>query len=173
MQPTKPTADDIAALRQMIDEANKIGDNSTAFAAQRLRSCVSIGARLNEWKEQMPHGEWNTWFEEHFPDFNARSRQRWMHLARLDKEGKLDLESARGLRHAYVLANLLPEGGSTNGKPATTPGYLVHLARLVRSLDLLIIDKLTPTERSTIADRLSPVVTFRCKLLNINASQAG
>lgn len=164
MEPTKPSAEDVEALNRLISEANKIGDSAAAFSAQRLRSCVQIGSTMLAWRGLMARGEWENWCEEHLPELKERSRQRWMRLATLDKEGKLDLESARGLRHAYRLANLLPDNDSGSAKTNQRTNYLVHLSRLIRSLDLMDLEALKPRELSDLRERLVPIVKFHQRI---------
>jgi hypothetical protein len=81
-----------------------------------------------------------------------------MQLAQLSREGKLDLDSARGLRHAYQLAQLLPEADSTGTKASVKSSYITHLARLVSSLAILDVGKMSESERTTLKQRLAPVV---------------
>ena len=89
-----------------------------------------------------------------------------MRLAQAKASGRLNLDSARGLRHAYVLAGILPDTGEgTNAKStAATVNYLVHIARLVAALQHIDLNALSPHDRSTLRERLQPVITLAAKL---------
>lgn len=166
MQPqTRPTEQAIAELKAQIDEANLFGSSAAGHSAQRLRSCANVGTRLLEWRSVIPRGEWEDFTTEHFPDLTKETRCRWMRLAHLDASGKLDLESARGLRHAYQLAQILPDSDASKPKSSTiVESWLVHLARLKRSLETMIIENLSARQRHEMADRLEIVPAFQKKL---------
>jgi hypothetical protein len=156
---------EILELAKLIEEATQVGDSATAFSAQRLAVCVQVGERLREWKKVIPRGEWGRWLEAHFPDFEERSGQRWMRLAEAKLGGRLNVETARGLRHAYQLAGLLPDADSSNTKGSSKPTtYTVHVARLVAALQHISLGELTERERNDLRVRLQPVVEFLQKL---------
>lgn len=165
-EPPKPTDQELRQLLELVQEANQVGSSAAAMSAERLRKCVQVGAFLLRWKQSVPKGQWQTWLDQHLPeDLNDRTRRRWMQLAQLDSEGRLDLESARGLRHAYQLAQLLPEGDSTGTKQGSSkPTYIVHLSRLVTALGIIKPDELTIAERNSMKERLAPVVQYAARL---------
>lgn len=162
----EPSAEELNHLLSLVQEANHVGSSAAAMSAERLRKCVQVGALLLKWKQSIPKGQWQSWLDQHLPDdLNDRTRRRWMQLAQLDSEGRLDLESARGLRHAYQLAQLLPEGDSTGTKQSSTkPAYIVHLSRLLTALGLINPDELTIEERHTMKERLAPLLTYEARL---------
>lgn len=166
MDPEKPTAAEIAEITQLIQSANSVGSQAVAFSAERLQVCVEVGERLLEWKKQLGHGHWLEFTAEHWPDLPGSTSQRWIRLAQAKASGRLNLDSARGLRHAYVLAGILPDTGEgTNAKSsAATVNYLVHIARLVAALQHIDVRTLTPPERSTLRQRLQPVLSFANQL---------
>lgn len=164
--PDSPTAAEIAEITRLIDSANNVGSQAVAFSAERLRVCVEVGERLIEWKKQIGHGHWQNFTSEHWPELPGTTTQRWMRLAQAKASGRLNLDSARGLRHAYVLAGILPDTGEgTNAKSsAAAVNYLVHIARLVAALQHINVRTLTPPERSTLRQRLQPVLSLATQL---------
>lgn len=164
--PEPPTAAEIAEITKLIESANNVGSQAVAFSAERLRVCVAVGERLLEWKKQLGHGNWEQFTSEHWPELPESTRQRWIRLAQAKASGRLNLDSARGLRHAYVLAGILPDTGEgTNAKStASTVSYLVHIARLVAALQHINLSALSPHYRSTLRERLQPVITLAAKL---------
>lgn len=156
----EPTPEEIAAITQLINEATAVGSQAVAFSAQRLSVCVDIGERLLEWKKRLGHGHWEKFTAEHWPELPSSTRQRWLRLAQAKASGRLNLESARGLRHAYVLAGILPDTGEgTNAKGgASTVNYLVHIARLVAALQHIDLRSLNAHDRATLKERLQPVI---------------
>lgn len=158
--PEQPTAEEIAEITKLIESANNVGSQAVAFSAERLRVCVDVGERLLEWKKQLGHGNWEKFTSEHWPELPDTTRQRWLRLAQAKAAGRLNLDTARGLRHAYVLAGILPDTGEgTNAKSsAATVNYLVHIARLVAALQHIDITKLNARDRSTLRERLQPVI---------------
>lgn len=164
--PEPPTAAEIDEITRLIESANNVGSQAVAFSAERLRVCVEVGERLLDWKKQLGHGHWLEFTTEHWPDLPGSTSQRWMRLAQAKASGRLNLESARGLRHAYVLAGILPDTGEgTNAKSsAATVNYLVHIARLVAALQHIDVQTLTPPERSTLRQRLQPVLSLANQL---------
>lgn len=165
-EPPEPSAAELQELLSLVEEANHVGSSAAAMSAERLRKCVQVGALLLKWKQSIPRGQWQTWLDQHLPDdLNDRTRRRWMQLAQLDAEGRLDLESARGLRHAYQLAQLLPEGDSTGTKQSSNkPAYIVHLSRLLTALGLIKPEDLTTEERNTMKERLAPLLEYEARL---------
>lgn len=164
--PEPPTSAEIAEITKLIEYANNVGSQAVAFSAERLRICVAVGERLLEWKKQLGHGNWEQFRSDHLRGIADSSSQRWMRLAQAKASGRLNLDSARGLRHAYVLAGILPDTGEgTNAKStAATVNYLVHIARLVAALQHIDLNALSPHDRSTLRERLQPVITLAAKL---------
>lgn len=162
MEKPRPTPAEIEALATLIKEATNAGDSATAFSAQRLRSCVDVGSTLNSWKTSIPRGEWGEFIERHFPDLNERTSQRWMRLAVAEQSGTLNLDSARGLRHAYQLAGLLPDAESSGNSKGSSKAHswVVHIARLVAGLQHISLDLLSPKDRGELRDRLRPLAEF-------------
>lgn len=175
--PTEPpaiSADDIAKIRELIAQADQFGSSQAAQAAHRLRICVEVGGMFETWKKSIPRGQWETWCDEQFPDFNKVTRCRWMRAYTMHAAGRLDLESARGIRHAYSLIGILPDSETSGIKAAKAPdSWLTHLARLVRSLQLINLDDLSEPEKNTLAERLEAITKFIAKLRATSARQAG
>lgn len=176
MQTTEHTisSDDIAGLRALIQEADLFGSNQAAHAAHRLRICIEVGGKLESWKTAIPRGQWETWCDETFPDFNKVTRCRWMRVHAMHAAGKLDLESSRGIRHAYSLIGILPDSEASGTKSTKTADtWLTHLTRLIHSLELIPIENLSEQDKNALAERLDAVGKFTIKLRATNVSQAG
>jgi hypothetical protein len=123
---------------------------------------VEVGERLIEWKKQIGHGGWESFAETNFPTLTKHTRGRWQQLATAKANGRLNLDNARGLRHAYVLAGIIPDtapNGTVKGGEEAG-GYLIHVSRLVAGLQHIDIARLTAAERSTLAQRLQPVLAL-------------
>lgn len=73
------------------------------YKAQAGGAILEIGRRLLEAKEQVPHGQWETWLAEKV-DFSVRSAQRFMKLAK--GYGESDTVALLGARKALVLLAL-------------------------------------------------------------------
>ncbi len=164
--PTEPTIEEIEEISQLIAQATDSGEQAATFSAIRMRQCVMIGDRLKEFKIKVGHGKWESFAEDKWPGLTKNTRTRWMRLAEVNAKGLLDLESARGLRHAYMLAGLLPDpGDGPNLKGAQTKGnYLVHIARLVAALQHVDIESMSAPDKNTLRERLAPVVALHGRL---------
>ena len=90
--------------------------------AQITTGFLDLGARLNEAKEMLPHGEWLPWLEREM-QFSERTAQKFMALAR-EYEGNPQLASDLGSEKAFALLALPKEereeiatnGATVNGK---------------------------------------------------------
>lgn len=95
--------------------------------AQITTGFLDLGARLNEAKEMLPHGEWLPWLNREM-QFSERTAQKFMALAR-EYEGNPKLAADLGSEKAFALLALpkeereqiAAEGATVNGKtkPAT------------------------------------------------------
>jgi hypothetical protein len=167
----EPSLEQVQKLNELITEANQVGASAAAFSAQRLKVCIKIGRQLQQWKEQIPHGQWQSWIDDHVSNLNERTRQRWMRLAAVEKAGRLDLNSAHGLRHAYQLAGLLPEStGHSKSRPNDVT-YLVHLSRLSTSLIQLDLNSMNRDQARDLISKFTPILDFLDKVKEIQDSQ--
>ena len=90
--------------------------------AQITTGFLDLGARLNEAKELLAHGEWLPWLEQEM-QFSERTAQKFMALAR-EYEGNPQLASDLGSEKAFALLALPKEereeiaanGATVNGK---------------------------------------------------------
>ena len=90
--------------------------------AQITTGFLDLGARLNEAKEMLQHGEWLPWLEREM-QFSERTAQKFMALAR-EYEGNPQLASDLGSEKAFALLALPKEereeiaanGATVNGK---------------------------------------------------------
>lgn len=72
------TGEEIVEIVRPIDV---ITEEILFYKRQAGRAFIEIGRRLNEAKEQLPHGEWLPWLREKV-DFSERSAQDFMRLAK-------------------------------------------------------------------------------------------
>jgi hypothetical protein len=166
-KPANPTPDDIRRISDLITAANTVGGKAVEFSAERLKTCVAIGEQFIEWKKLVGHGKWEAFAAEHFPQLPASTRGRWQQLAAAKQSGRLDLSSARGLRHAYILAGIIPDtepapkDGGCEEEPAS---YLIHIARTQAALARIALDELAPEQAALLKERLRPIVALFYKL---------
>lgn len=164
MAPIEPAAEEIAEIALMIEQAAQVGDSATAFSGQRLRLCVDVGLRLIELRKAVPRGQWESFMEHRFPKLTKISAYRWTRLAQGVTDGRINLETARGLRQAYLHAELLRDPDETKSKSTKQVSYLVHISRLVAALQHIDIKALSAHDRSTLRERLQPVLKLHQQL---------
>ena len=157
-----PSEAEVEEIASLLKEAGTTGDSAAEFSGHRLRLCVKIGERLIEWRQRIPRGQWEKFIGERLPALPESTRRDWMRLADAHVKGRLNIDNARGMRHAYQLAGLLPNGDSTGISKSGRKGesYLVHISRLVASLQHIDVEQLTARDRHTLRDRLKPVLVF-------------
>ena len=155
----KPTPEEIAQLKADIEAANLHAGSAIEFTVARMKSCIAIGERLNAWKKEIPHGQWQKFIADQIDGTQARSIQRWQKLASLKASGALDIESAKGLRSAYTLAGILPanEPKEPSNSADDSSGWLVHLTRLTRSLSKVAKVGASASQIEDIKARLAPL----------------
>lgn len=133
--------------------------DATKVAGQRLAAVLNAGSALIVMKGGVRHGEWLPWMEEHLEGITPRTAQKWMKLADMHRQGKVDLHSARGARQAYILAGIIPEVSSTGSKRASvTVDYVLHLNRLELALRKMDLANMTPEDKAVMKGRLEGVV---------------
>ena len=130
-----------------------------------------VGNKLLELRKTIARGQWEEFIQTKFPKLTLTSAYRWGRLAQAEATGQINLETTRGLRHAYKLAELLPDSDETKSKSAKAVSYLVHVARLVAALQHIVVQNLSAVDRSTLVERLAPVVKLHHQLTT-NASTA-
>jgi len=172
-----PVASDIL---DKLEQADQAASQAVAYIGQRIRLCIDIGQALRTKKEQLGHGQFMDWFEASIEGsevakrmaFSHRTATRWMRLSEHHDAGHLDLESATGVRQAYVATGILPDpdhqpGGGQNANQQPRP--LLMLTRtqtmLQSELQRRPLNQWTKEERDTWADRLKPIVFFYQQLL--------
>ena len=164
-KPASPTPDEIRRISELITAANTVGGKAVEFSAERLKTCVAIGEQFLEWKKQVGHGKWEAFASEHFPQLPSSTRARWQQLATAKQSGRLDLSSARGLRHAYILAGIIPDTEpAPKGETEEPVSYLIHIARTQAALARIALDELAPDEAALLKERLRPIAALFDKL---------
>lgn len=160
-----PDVPSIEELKELIKQAEDTISQTVAHAGYRIRLCANVGKGLRLHKKQLDHRQWLPWLEEHFSDeednaLTPRTAQRWMKLSEAVDSGRLDLDKARSVRHAYQLAGILPDPDEAQGgsKGSDTPNYLVHLDRLEAALRTIELNKLSEEERRQLAARLDSIL---------------
>ena len=141
--------------------------DAVARAGEAIAAVIACGNLLMQAKSLCRHGEWLDWLEAHCGEIHRATAARYMSLA--VKARDLDLECAKTIRQAYVLAELLPEPDPSERSESPEPSpYLVHVARLERSITLSFakrpITTWTPDERALLKERLAPLVQVYAEL---------
>jgi hypothetical protein len=157
---------EIDALRQMLADAGATGTSAVSFSVKRVKLCAAVGERLTKWKYIVGHGHFKRLLAESIPDFSYRTAVRWMKLNNAISSG-LDISQARGLRQAYILAGILPQGGpgKPQGKPARqAESHVTLIGKLTESLSVVFPHRLSSGERSVLRDLLKPIATFYNRL---------
>ena len=113
-------AANLSSMRQRTIEV--VTEEAREAKAQITPGFLDLGARLNEAKEMLQHGEWLPWLEREM-QFSERTAQKFMALAR-EYEGNPQLASDLGSEKAFALLALPKEereeiaanGATVNGK---------------------------------------------------------
>jgi hypothetical protein len=157
---------DLNELKKLIEEADGHASSAVGFAGVRIKICARIGHTLKEYKKQVGHGHWLQWLQENLQELTDRTARKWMKLAEAVEQGKLDLDNAKSVRQAYILAGILPEPEeSPSNHSSDAVSYLVHLDRFETEMRNIDIAQLSLTQRETLRQRLQPVATLYAKLI--------
>ena len=160
---TSPTPEEISRISELITSAHTVGGKAVEFSAERLNVCLAIGEQFLKWKGQLAHGKFEAFATEHFPQLPASTRGRWQQLAAAKLAGRLDVSTARGLRHAYQLAGIIPDNDPIDKDKGGCEGpdsYLIHIARAAAALGRVALDDLERGQRELLKERLRPIVTL-------------
>lgn len=99
-----------------VNEIRQRWDRLSAYGRKALDEVIQIGELLLKCKENIPHGKWRAWCQEHLP-FSERNAQHYMQLTKRSK----DLKSAkfadpaaamRFIRHQNKPQESLSTGGN-------------------------------------------------------------
>jgi len=110
-------------LKRCADEADRCAALAQAGAEVAIRHAWNAGAVCLKAKEILPHGEFQTWLEEHAGERGFRTLQKWMKLAKTNLDSLLaENPTLKGLQEAYVAAGVLPlpeekDGSEEKEKP--------------------------------------------------------
>lgn len=153
-------------LKQLISEAEASGSKTVEFAGYRMHLCVKIGRALNAYKKAIGHGNWMAWVEKNLEGTTVQTARKWIKLSEAVDRGHLNLDEAKGVRHAYILAGLLPEPEDSPASSHVAPvNYLVHLDRFESALRAIELDKLQEGELRQLTQRLKPVAELYEQIL--------
>ena len=158
---TNPTPEEINRISELITSAHAVGGKAVEFSAERLNVCLAIGEQFLRWKYQLAHGKFEEFATEHFPQLSPSTRLRWQQLAAAKLAGRLDVSTARGLRHAYQLAGIIPDNDPIDKDKGGCEGpdsYLIHIARAAAALGRVALDDLERGQRELLKERLRPIV---------------
>lgn len=162
MKRIAPTNEEVNEINKLIQSAEVVGTKAVDFSAERLRVCLHIGECLARWKKDLGHGQWEAFANERIK-IGERARRSWMKLAHAQATGRFDVSTANGLRHAYMLAGILPDSQRKEAEAAAKvapTNYLVHLTRLLAALAAMDVPSLTDAERMQVKARLKPVANI-------------
>ena len=164
------TPEEIEEIKQLIQVAAEKLDTATGYNVQRLNACVEVGKRFIELKSKLGHGRWIKWLESNI-GVSAVTTSRWMKLAKLKAEGKIDLNN-KSIRDAYISAGIIPDSDGTKAGTTTPPQalYILHATRLMASLARLDVATLSEVEFWALRARLKPIVEFAARLESMSAA---
>jgi hypothetical protein len=119
-----------AKICDAVKEALTAEDQAKGAVHYLIRTKIIAGQMLEKRREATKHGEWVKWCENVLP-ISWDTANRWIGLAKFAKAHGAELDDAKSVRHAYVLAGLLPESqsGSGGGSPQSEDAYLTDLLR--------------------------------------------
>ena len=165
------TQEEIEEIKQLIQVAAEKLDTATGYNVQRLNACVEVGKRFIDLKAKLGHGRWIKWLESNI-GVSAVTTSRWMKLAKLKAEGKIDLNN-KSIRDAYISAGIIPDSDGTKAGTTTPPQamYILHATRLMASLARLDVATLTEVEVWALRARLKPIVEFAGSMEGIKAEE--
>ena len=165
------TPEEIEEIKQLIQVAAEKLDTATSYNVQRLNACVEVGKRFIELKSRLGHGRWIKWLDDNI-GVSAVTTSRWMKLAKLKAEGKIDLNN-KSIRDAYITAGIIPDSDGTKAGTTTPPQsvYILHATRLAAALSRLDVATLSEVEVWALRARLKPIVEFASRLENIGTDE--
>lgn len=156
-----------AELKAAVRDALDLRDETMRLVQRSLQAVVKAGALLNKAKDELRHGEFMPWVEEHLPEITHATAQRWMKLAQFAETHADRLDEAATVRQAYILAGILPEPESSSGSGDSGAGGDAYLTYLVRSathisarLSQRPISQWQAEEREVLRARLEPLVNI-------------
>ena len=154
------------ALRSLIQQADSFASQSASFAGVRIKACVEAGRQLATLRKTLAHGHWLPWLERNLKGLlTDETARKWMRLASQVDKHKLNLESAKSIRHAYQLAGIIPDSEESVKTPGGAPASpLVLIDKLGQQLRMVDLDGLSAEQRKGLKKRLEPVAVFYASL---------
>ena len=164
------TQEEIEEIKQLIQVAAEKLDTATGYNVQRLNACVEVGKRFIDLKAKLGHGRWIKWLESNI-GVSAVTTSRWMKLAKLKAEGKIDLNN-KSIRDAYISAGIIPDSDGAKAGTTTPPQamYILHATRLSAALARLDPATLSEVEFWALRARLKPIVEFADRIEAMSAA---
>ena len=171
LQPNETTliAKQTAEICDAVKEAIAAEDQAKGAVAHLIRTKIVAGQMLAQKRDSMEHGDWTEWCESVLP-ISYATANRWIGLAKFAQTHGADLDDAKSVRHAYVLAGLLPEAqsGSGGGSSQSDDAYLTDLVRTHTRLSAQLAKRPLvqwPADQLRILrDRLKPLVDLYVEL---------
>lgn len=158
---------DLEQLKKLIAEADKTVATTVANAGFRIKLCADIGRGLKHHRQLIGHGGWINWLAENFEGLTHETSRKWIKLAEAVDSGKLDLDSAKSIRQAYILAGILPDPDESGaGSSSAAPSYLVYLDRFETALRDIDVAKLPASDRQKLRERLKPLASLYAQLMS-------
>jgi hypothetical protein len=151
-------------LKALIAAAGQHVETSAVWSVQRLKSCMEVGRRFTDIKKRLKHGAWLRWLESGEISLHRNTAAKWMKLAKMQEQGKIDPSNARSIREAYTLAGIIPGTDGSHAKSyLRQKEYMLHATRLRASLERLDMSALTDERRNTLIGMIEPI----CEILGI------
>lgn len=161
---------EIAEVRQSLEQCMSEGSFATVGNKTYLVRCIEAGEKLMQLQRKLDHGKWQKFFDDNFNNLGVdiRTAQRWIKVARMHSNGKLNLEEVKGIRSAYVQIGLIPEEATHSAasedntcKPLLF-SLLSRITALIAKLDLASINH---EYRLAALALIKPVIDFNHALL--------
>lgn len=150
------TTEELEELRQLVKQAESKGEQSADWNGERLKACIIAGRRFEELKVKLGWGKWGRWIEANDIGITRKTAHRWIKIAAAHARG--ELETATGIRKAYLLAGIYPENDGSKATSAEPQElYMLHAIRLCSALNRLDFSTLNQVQREALRERLDMV----------------
>lgn len=97
-------------LQLFVEEITRLHTEIEAYLNKSLANALEIGAKLDQVKADLPHGEFTGWVEDNLP-FTPRTARNYMKL--YENRDKLESNSVSSIGEAYKLLRNSFEAGKT------------------------------------------------------------
>lgn len=148
-----------AEINAAFHEARTTAAAATSSARQAVTRALECGRLLNLQKQSLPHGQWQPWLIRNCPEISVVTARRYKRLAKRSHDHSL--ETASGLRQAYLATGVLPESPRERTRNAHDPtvSFIRGLDQFRRwyhqRTDELPLEQWTPEARRLLRNELA------------------